>query len=140
MTTFSLQVTYAPRARRKRVLLRQGVAHPQTGVELVGHTRVVVEQSAGVDIGELDRAHRRESLLHAFAPQADIPYRRHDAAEDPAAEQVHRLGAIDDVKALFDRQSQPLPDFELVEPVAHVQQASTTNSSRSLRSASLSCG
>jgi hypothetical protein len=53
-------------------------------------------------------------------PQPDIPHRRHDAAEDPAAEHVHRLGLIDEPQALLDRQAEPLPDFELVEAVAHV--------------------
>ncbi len=106
--------------RREEKLVRQGVAQPQARVELVGDARVVVEQGGRVDIGELDRAHRRERLLHARAPQADIAHRRHDAAEDPAAEQLHRLGPVDDVEAFLDRQAEPLPDLELVEPVAHV--------------------
>src|SRR6516225_10568078 len=72
--------------------LRRGVARPKTRVELVGGPCYVIEQGCGVDGRELDRTHRRERLLHARTPQTDVPHRWHDAAEDSAAEQVHRLG------------------------------------------------
>src|ERR1700720_3820429 len=83
------------------------VTQPHSSIEVFGDAGVVLQQGAGVDLGELDRAHRREGLLNLRAPQADILHGRDDAAEDPAAKDLHRLGLIADPAALLERQAGP---------------------------------
>ena len=88
-------------------------------VEILGHLAVIGELLGDVDLGVVHHAHLGERLLHARAPQADVLHRRHDAAEQAAAEGVHLLGIVVDLVQHLGGQAEPLPDFRLVEAVAH---------------------